>query len=297
MWRMLVLRLATCSAPLIRAMLISSSERHALFNEDWKVVSNPANPFTMTSSRAGYIVYAEMFRLAEHGCHGAIVEAGVWMGGSSMLMAMAHNRSLAALAHSQSVHSQHRHFWLFDTFEGMPAIGARDDAKDYKIMAALEANANGSATSAQKAAIKTRFADKKKGWANVTAGKWNFGPLGTVQQNMRRAVGALHDEYVHYVVGKVEDTLRAASTHLPERICLLRLDTDFHESTAVELEVLWPRLQPGSLLYVDDYFSHGGARVAVDEWLERHDWTNHARSLSTTKDHPWHLYKAGPFVG
>ena len=36
-------------------------------------------------------------------------------------------------------------------------------------------------------------------------------------------------------------------------IALLRLDTDFYESTKKELEVLFPRLQPNGVLIVDDY--------------------------------------------
>ena len=63
--------------------------------------------------------------------------------------------------------------------------------------------------------------------------------------------------------GPVEETLPAAA---PERIALLRLDTDWYESTRHELEHLYPRLSTGGVLIVDDYGHWDGARRAVDEY-------------------------------
>jgi hypothetical protein len=65
----------------------------------------------------------------------------------------------------------------------------------------------------------------------------------------------------------VEDTLRDAG-NLPERIALLRLDTDWYHSTKIELEVLWPRLAPGGIMIVDDYGHWRGAKKAVDEYFD-----------------------------
>jgi O-methyltransferase len=50
---------------------------------------------------------------------------------------------------------------------------------------------------------------------------------------------------------------------------LLRLDTDFYESTAAEMEILYPRLTPGGVLIVDDYGTWAGAKKAVDEYLDK----------------------------
>jgi hypothetical protein len=38
----------------------------------------------------------------------------------------------------------------------------------------------------------------------------------------------------------------------PDQIAFLRLDTDYYSSTKVELETMFPRLSPGSVLIVDD---------------------------------------------
>jgi O-methyltransferase len=62
----------------------------------------------------------------------------------------------------------------------------------------------------------------------------------------------------------VEQTIPDAA---PERIALLRLDTDWYSSTRHELEHLYPRLAPGGVLIVDDYGHFAGARKAVDEYF------------------------------
>ncbi|MBV1831309.1 hypothetical protein HNW77_11720 [Komagataeibacter sp. AV436] len=53
----------------------------------------------------------------------------------------------------------------------------------------------------------------------------------------------------------------------PEKIAVLRLDTDWYESTRHELEHLYPRLVPGGVLIIDDYGYWAGARKAVDEYF------------------------------
>jgi hypothetical protein len=55
---------------------------------------------------------------------------------------------------------------------------------------------------------------------------------------------------------------------LPTSIAILRLDTDWYESTKIELEILYPLLQPGGILIIDDYGYWSGSRKAVDEYFE-----------------------------
>jgi hypothetical protein len=50
---------------------------------------------------------------------------------------------------------------------------------------------------------------------------------------------------------------------------VLRLDTDWYESTKHELVHLYPRLSPGGVLILDDYGHYEGARRAVDEYFEQ----------------------------
>ncbi len=70
---------------------------------------------------------------------------------------------------------------------------------------------------------------------------------------------------IHFHPGKVEDTIPEQA---PDQIALLRLDTDWYESTKHEFEHLYPRLSPGGVLIIDDFGSWDGARKATLEWLE-----------------------------
>ena len=66
--------------------------------------------------------------------------------------------------------------------------------------------------------------------------------------------------------GKVEDTLNNKK-NLPKKISILRLDTDFYESTKIELKNLFSRLVKGGIMIIDDYGFWKGARKAVDDYF------------------------------
>ena len=75
------------------------------------------------------------------------------------------------------------------------------------------------------------------------------------------------EQRVHFIKGPVEQTI---PVHPPvPAIALLRLDTDWYESTKHELEHLFPLLVRGGIMILDDYGHWQGARQAVDEYLER----------------------------
>lgn len=217
----------------------------------------------------GLVAYKAVRRVDAEQTPGDIVEAGVWRGGMSCYMARAHMASRGR--------APKRLHWLFDTFEGMPAPGDGDDnttlAVWHELTERRQGRHNGSLTkSAQRL------------WYNVdSSNKWAYGPLEVVRSTMARS--GIPPDSIRFVKGKVEDTLRAPVVSLPTQIAILRLDTDFFASTTVELDVLWPRLAPGGWLYVDDYFDFGGARKAVDEWLQRHGWTAAARSAGAFNHH------------
>ena len=69
---------------------------------------------------------------------------------------------------------------------------------------------------------------------------------------------------IHFFKGKVEDTMPA---NLPSRLAILRLDTDWYESTKHELVHLYPLLHENGVLVIDDYGHWQGAKKAVDEYF------------------------------
>jgi len=126
-----------------------------------------------------------------------------------------------------------RELWLYDTFEGMPEPGEHD--VDFMGVAAKPQLERGDDLIVARAG------------------------LDEVRANLRRS--GLPESRLHYVQGRVQETIPAMA---PERIALLRLDTDWEDSTRHELEHLWPRLSRGGVLIVDDYGHWQGARRAVD---------------------------------
>jgi hypothetical protein len=145
---------------------------------------------------------------------------------------------LAALTFAASG-DRDRRFHLYDTFEGMPEPTADDGAV------------------------------ARREWARhqrADHNEWCYGPLDDVRANMLST--GLPDERLRLVQGKVEETIPAEA---PDRIALLRLDTDWYSSTRHELVHLMPRLEPGGVLILDDYGHWQGARKAVDDYLSEHD--------------------------
>jgi len=71
-------------------------------------------------------------------------------------------------------------------------------------------------------------------------------------------------EKLHFIKGKVEDTIPGTA---PAAISLLRLDTDWYESTRHELVHLYPRLAGAGVLIIDDYGHWKGSRQACDEYF------------------------------
>jgi len=190
-------------------------------------------PYTMTSPVA-IVTLAEAVRdLTRRGITGAYVECGVWRGGSMMAIA----RTLLTLGRGDA------ELYLFDTFEGMTPPGPHDVSRSGRSAAAL--------------LNEDRNRHDSLLWARA--------PLEAVQAAMA-SVG-YPDEHLHYVKGRVEDTVPAQA---PERIALLCLDTDWYESTQHELDHLYPRLQPGGMLIIDDYGWWGGCRKATDEYFDSH---------------------------
>lgn len=75
-------------------------------------------------------------------------------------------------------------------------------------------------------------------------------------------------ELIEYHVG---DICKTPIEKIPKQIALLRLDTDFYESTKFELDYFEPNLSENNgkhgMVIIDDYGHWNGCRKAVDEFL------------------------------
>lgn len=195
-----------------------------------RAIVEAVQSFTMTSpERVAALIDAVRY-VERAGIEGAIVECGVWRGGSSM----------AALKTLQAVGTPTREIYLYDTYEGMsePTSVDREASTGREAQAMLDASDRSDMV-------------------------WAFASLDDVKVNVG-SVGYPADR-LHYVAGKVEETIPQT---IPDKIALLRLDTDWYESTRHELQHLYPRLQSRGVLIVDDYGHWEGARRAVDEYFD-----------------------------
>ncbi len=130
-----------------------------------------------------------------------------------------------------------RKIYLYDTFEGMTKPGKWDGQEE-----------------------KDQW---EKGRMSDTLNTMCYSPFDEVKANMNRT--GYPTEYILMVKGKVEETVPGT---LPSKISLLRLDTDWYESTKHELLHLYPLLVQHGVLIVDDYGAWPGARKAVDEYFD-----------------------------
>jgi len=187
-------------------------------------------PYTMTSSERIFCLVQAVQYVTDARIEGAIVECGVWRGGSMMAVGY----TLTRLGDTS------RKLYLFDTYEGMP----RPTDEDVWV-------------SGEKASAifdRTKMGEDSSDWCRS--------PIDEVVANLKKT--GYPAERMNFIKGKVEETIPGSA---PEKIALLRLDTDFYESTKHELEHLYPRLTPGGVLIVDDYGDWKGSRKAVDEYF------------------------------
>lgn len=187
--------------------------------------------YTMTTPERIASLCNAVNYLVKNNIQGDIVECGVWRGGSTM----------AAIDTLIKAGDTKRDIYLYDTFEGMSEPTEHD-----KVFTGTGAD-------------ELMSSSEREDPTSV----WCYSALDEVQAN----VGSLNypKQLVHFVKGKVEDSIPQT---LPGKIALLRLDTDWYESTKHELEHLYPLLVPGGVIIIDDYGHWEGARKAVDEYIQ-----------------------------
>jgi O-methyltransferase len=200
------------------------------FDEEAKEIIRAVMPYTMTRADKLFSLITAVRHVVSTGVQGDFVECGVWRGGSMHAVA----RTLESMGVTD------RELYLFDTFSGMTEPTEKDVSFGGTPAASLLARRN-------------------KG-ANV----WAIASLEDVREGLARL--SYPSERFHLVPGPVEETIPGAA---PAKIAVLRLDTDWYESTRHELEHLYDRLVPGGILIIDDYGSWQGAKQATDEFIAR----------------------------
>ena len=204
-------------------------------NETIKIYEE-VEPYTATSLERVNALLQSVVYITENNIDGEIVECGVWKGGSCMAVAIK----------LMELEQKTREIWLYDTFEGMTEptnhdIEIETGKKGKELLDGIDKNT-----------------DKYNMWA--------YAPQEVVINNMKKTGYPIDN--IKYIAGNVEKTLKERK---PKKIALLRLDTDWYESTKAELEELYPHVVNGGIIIIDDYGHFEGAKRAVDEYFEKED--------------------------
>lgn len=193
-------------------------------------IYNAIKAYTMTSPERVNALIDAVNYVVTNKIDGAFVECGVWKGGSTMAMALT----------LKNLDDESRDLYLYDTFNGMSAPSDAD-------------------VSSQGEKAYDQFSRTK---ISKDSSNWCFSSLNEVKENVFST--GYPKGKTHFIKGKVEDTI---PTNIPNEIALLRLDTDWYESTKHEMTHLFPLLKQNGVLIIDDYGHWEGARKAIDEYI------------------------------
>ncbi len=193
-----------------------------------------AMPYSMTGAARLLALIDAVRYCVTRKLPGAFAECGVWRGGSVLAIVLV----LQEL-------DEERDIYLYDTFEGMTEPTAADlSAFDPPALQTWREAAG----------------EDRRPWDEL----FDASVFGEEQVRELLLGTGYPAERLHFVRGPVEQTIPGT---LPDHLVLLRLDTDWYESTRHELVHLLPRLVRGGVLIVDDYGHWQGARRAVDEYF------------------------------
>ena len=192
--------------------------------------------YTMTSVPRLVNTLKSCRYVVENNIPGDFVECGVFRGGNCILV-----KSLFEQLDAN------RSIWMFDTFEGMTAPTEYDAKVGNKINAGQ------------------KFVESQRDGYN----DWCYASLEDVKNNFLNSNLKLNG--VNFIKGDVSKTLKIKE-NIPNEIAILRLDTDWYESTKSELGILYPILSIGGVLIVDDYGTWKGSRKAVVEYFSTFDY-------------------------
>jgi hypothetical protein len=204
--------------------------------EFWEVIENiKLRELSMVSNSRLFATAIAAKYICENKIDGDFVECGVWRGGNSILAA-------SIFQH----YKQPKQLHLYDTFSGM----TRPTSKDYDLALGQSA-----INTYNKLVLNENNEESDWCRASIEEVKGNFIEFGLELKSTK------------FIRGDVLQTLQDP-TNVPDKISILRLDTDWYESTKFELETLYPKLVIGGVLIVDDYGHWSGARQAVDEYFK-----------------------------
>lgn len=231
-----LLKILKSLAKKLNYKVIDNSESKFIEANDFeKLIIKRSRQYSMTPPERMWSIINAVKYIKINNVKGDFVECGVWRGGNLILFNYLNEK-----------HNLNKKIYGYDTYEGM----SEPSENDYLI------KSNKSATQ-----ILERQIDKKFEGNNT----WCYSTIEEVKNNYKEENG--NPNNLHLIKGPVEKTL-LIQKNLPSKISILRLDTDFYESTKIELDILYPLLSDNGVLIIDDYGCWAGSKKAVDEYFK-----------------------------
>jgi O-methyltransferase len=155
-----------------------------------------------------------------------------------------------------------RDYFLFDSFEGLPP--AREELDGVSAVA----------------------------WQKDSRSPAHYNNCTAAEEEAAAAMKLSGATSFSLVKGWFNETLPRFAP--PSEIAVLRLDGDWYESTRVCLENLYPRVAPGGIVIIDDYYNWDGCARAVNEFLSTFTPPNAVPRMSQFRDRVAYLVKPNP---
>lgn len=211
---------------------IGTTDRVQNYSSDFLelVSKNNYSEFTMLSLANQYALFQAIKYISDNNIPGDIVECGVWRGGAMML----------ALDTLNLLSDQSRTVWLYDTYAGMTPPTTKD----------IDVNGNDAQTTIEGKDRTDLYVD------------WCYADIIDVKKNIFST--GYPQEKINFIKG---DVLETVPNNMPDEIAILRLDTDWYESTAHEMKHFYPKLTQHGVLIVDDYGTWAGSNQALNEYF------------------------------
>lgn len=179
--------------------------------------------------------------IMDNNIEGCIVECGVFTG----------NFEHTCITELMS-RNMRRHIYMYDTFSGLTEPSEYDHTCDNAVLFKMSSEEVYNTWKSQVVDSNTND------WCNAS--------LESVQARLNST--GYPTEYLHYLVGDVMESLKDTQ-NITENIAILRLDTDWYESSKFELEQLYDKVVKGGLIIFDDYYHWDGQRKATDDFFEK----------------------------
>jgi len=177
--------------------------------------------------------------ILENNIEGAIVECGVESGNFQHIW-----------IEELMKKNQLRDIYLYDTFEGLTKPGIYDYTCENATLYSMNNN------------------EVLQYWQQMQMTEkiniWCYCPLNAVVERLNST--GYPQTKLHYIIGDVMHTLDNKD-NIPEKISILRLDTDWYESSKFELEKMYDNVVKGGVIIFDDYYHLDGQRRATDDFF------------------------------